>query len=65
MLGLAVFMTLAGVLLFGFAISQIFDSDWGQAIVVFLMDIVAWIVAFNLYASFAVHRRRAGEDRDE
>jgi hypothetical protein len=64
-LGLAGFMTLAGVLLFGFAISQTFDSDWGQAIVVFLMGIVAWIVAFNLYASFAMHRRGASEDRDE
>ena len=65
MLGLAVLMTLAGVLLFGKAISLIFESDGGKALVAFLMGMVAWIVAFNLYASFAMHRRGASEDRDE
>jgi positive regulator of sigma E activity len=64
-LGLAGLVTLAGVLLFGFAVSQIFSSDGGTAIVAFIMGIVAWIVAFHLYASFARYRRRASEDRDE
>ncbi len=49
-LGLALVVALAGVMLFALAIYRASHLVWSKATLAFLMGVVAWIIAGNFYA---------------
>jgi hypothetical protein len=52
-LGIAVVLTLLGVLLFSKAVVEAIDASWGRAIAAFLVGVVLEVLAFNFYAAAA------------
>jgi hypothetical protein len=45
LLGIAVVLTLWGVLMFGLAVFRASHFVWSRAIIAFVVDLVSWIIA--------------------
>ena len=62
LLGIAVVLTLFGVLMFGKAVwTVVYAPEWGNAGVPFLICAVAWIFAFNFFSAWLHLRDIGGE----
>ena len=60
MLGIAVVLTLWGVLMFGLAVFRASHFVWSKAIIAFLVGLVSWIIAVILYSTW-LQLRDGGE----
>jgi hypothetical protein len=63
LLGIAVVLTLWGVLMFGLAGLAVFRAShfvWSRAIIAFLVGLVSWIIAVILYSTW-LQLRDGGE----
>ena len=60
LLGIAVVLTLWGVLMFGLAVFRASHFVWSRAIIAFLVGLVSWIIAVILYSTW-LQLRDGGE----
>jgi hypothetical protein len=60
LLGIAVVLTLWGVLMFGLAVFWTSHFVWSRAIIAFLVGLVTWIMAVILYSTW-LQLRDGGE----
>jgi hypothetical protein len=64
LLGIAVVLTLWGVLMFGLAVFRASHFVWSRAIIAFLVGLVSWIIAVIVYSTW-LQLRECGEYRRE
>ena len=60
MLGIAVVLTLWGMLMFGLAVFRVSHFVWSRAIIAFLVGLVSWIIVVILYSTW-LQLRDGGE----
>jgi hypothetical protein len=60
LLGIAVVLTLWGMLMFGLAVFRASHFVWSKAIIAFLVGLVSWIIAVILYSTW-LQLRDGGE----